>query len=186
MIWSPPVADDRYVAESAWERAVLDECPFHPRGQCGLERLGSYPRVHPAGTRIARFWCPLERASISLLPTFLAARVPSTLDEIESVIEAVETASIAAAAETMRPAEAEDAVTSVSAARWVRRRLRSVRAALIAIVTLVPELAGCTPTLGAIRVRLGITRVLVCLRVLAAPHLSGLAPPLGLGARGRR
>lgn len=186
--WFPPVADDRYVADRAWERAVLDACPFHPGGGCGLERHGSYPRVHPPGARVPRFHCPLEGATISLLPAFLAARLPATLDQIEQVIDIVEgAASIAAAAEEARPADTgRRAVTSISAARWLRRRLRPITAALLAIVTLVPELAGCASTLAAIRGRLGITRVLVALRELASAHLGALAPPLGLCARGGR
>lgn len=187
LAWFPPVADDRYVADRAWECAVLDECPFHPGGGCGLERHGSYPRVHPPGARVPRFHCPLEGATISLLPAFLAARLPTTLDEIEQVIDVVERAStVAAAADALRPADAERAVTSISAARWLRRRLRPITAALLAIVTLVPELAGCAPTLAAIRTRLGITRVLVALRELASAHLGSLAPPLGLCPRGGR
>jgi hypothetical protein len=182
-----PIADERYVAERAWERAVLGECPFHPEGGCGAVGHGSYPRVHPPGTRVARFWCAIAGRSISLLPAFLAARLSNTLDEIEAVIDAVETASsIAAAADVVRPADAEDAVTSISAARWVRRRVAAVRAAVLALVTLVPELAGCTTTLAAVRTRLGKGRVLVTLRELGCAHVSAIGPPLGLSNRGGR
>lgn len=122
-----------------------------------------------------------------MLPAFLAARLSATLEEIEEIIDVVESASsVAAAAEALRPDDDDDAVTSISAARWVRRRVRPIAAALLAIVTLVPELAGCTPTLAAIRAHLGIERVLVHLRDLARPHLGSLAPPLGLRARGGR
>lgn len=185
--WIAPVADDRYVADRAWEHAVLDKCPFHPGGGCGVERHGSYPRVHPRGARVPRFRCPVQGTTISLLPTFLAARLSSTLDEVEAVVDAVaEAGSIAAGAEALRPADAPRAVTSISAARWVRRRLRAVRAALLAVVTLAPELVGCAPTLEAIRTRLGVRRVLVVLRTLVSAHLGALAPPLGLCARGGR
>lgn len=186
-VWFPPIADDRYVADRAWEHAVLDECPFHPGGGCGLERHGSYPRVRPEGARVARFRCPIQRETISLLPAFLAARFSATLDEVEHVVDSAERASsVAAAADALRPAEDEHAVTSISATRWVRRRRRPVVAALVAIVTLVPELAGCTLTLAAIRARLGVERVLVTLRQLARVHLGALAPPLGLCARAGR
>ena len=187
MTWFPPNADDRYVPDRVWECAVLDECPFHPAGGCGLERHGSYPRVHPAGARVARYRCPVRGQTISMLPAFLAARLPSTLDEIERAVDIAESApSLAAAANTARPEDADDAVTSISAARWLRRRTRPIAAALLALVTLVPELFGCTPTLAAIRARLGIERVLVGLRDLARDHLHALAPPLGLRARGGR
>lgn len=187
LTWNPPVADDRYVAECAWERAVLGECPFHPGGGCGARGHGSYPREHPAGVRVPRFLCPVLGVTISLLPAFLACRLPATLDEVESVIDLVEREpSVAAAAEVARPATDEQAVTSISAARWVRRRLRPVVAVLLALVTLLPALAGCVPTLAAIRERLGVTRVLVTLRQVAAEHMQALAPPLGLCARAAR
>jgi len=186
-VWISPIADERYVSDCAWECAVLDQCPFHPAGGCGLLRHGSYPRARPAGARVARFLCPLRGETISLLPTFLASRLPATLDEIEAVIEAVEAApSIAVAAETTRPADAGRAVTSISAARWVRRRLHPILAALLALVTLLPELWGCAPTLAAIRLRLGQPRALVALRELGRAHLRALSPPLGLHARAGR
>ena len=56
----------------------------------------------------------------------------------------------------------------------------------LALVTLLPELADCAPTLAAIGARLGVTRVLVALRALARSHLGSLSPPLGLCARGGR
>ena len=165
----------------------MDECPFHPGGGCGLARHGSYLRVHPAGVRVARFLCPVRGETISLLPSFLASRLSGTLDEVQAVVDAVETSpSIACAAEAMRPADEVRAVTSISAVRWVRRRLRPIVAALVALVTLVPELWGCTPTLAAIRVRLGQARVLVVLRKLGRAHLHALSPPLGLCARAGR
>jgi hypothetical protein len=186
-VWFSPIADDRYVADRGWERAILDQCPFHPAGGCGLARHGSYRRVHPAGVRVARFLCPQRGETISLLPAFLASRLSATLAEVEEVLDAVEAApSIAGAAETLRPADDERAVTSISAARWVRRRLRPILAALVSLVTLVPELWGCAPTLGAIRARLGQARVLVALRALGRAHLRALSPPLGVHARAGR
>lgn len=181
------MADERYVADQGWKRAVLVGCPFHPKGDCGVSPHGSYPRVAPAGVRVARFYCPRAAATISLLPSFLAARFRGTLDEIEEVIDAVERApSMVAAAEHLRPADAPRAVTSISAMRWVRRRMKAVRAALLALVTLVPELFGCAATLRAMRIQLGVERVLVKLRALAASSMHSLSPPLGLSTRGRR
>lgn len=181
-------ADERYVSDCVWERVVLRGCPFHPNGGCGVERLGSYPRVHPAGARIARFWCRLAGASISVLPAFLASRFRSTLDEIEAVVVAVESgATVEQTADNARPAEDEHAVTLPSAVRWVRRRLHAVRAALLALLTLMPDtFEGCTPTLHAMGQRLGARRVLVTLRSVASAHLGAIGPPLGLRARGGR
>src|SRR5688500_5539209 len=109
--WKVPVADDRYVADRVWERAELCACPMHPEGGCDVQRLGPYGRVAPAGVRVARWWCPVARRSISLLPTFLAARLSGTLDEAEAVVAAVEEAGgVTAALEAVHPAEAEGAI----------------------------------------------------------------------------
>jgi hypothetical protein len=180
--------DEQYIAERGWERAVLDVCPFHAAGGCGVSRHGSYPRVHPAGVRVARFLCAVAGRTISLLPAFLASRMPGTLDEIERVVDIAERSpSIAAASEVARPDDDDDAVTSISAMRWVRRRVRPIRAALLALITLLPDVLGeCEPSLRAIRARLGVEQVLVALRAIAIDHLRALAPPLGLCARERR
>jgi hypothetical protein len=185
ILWKEMTAADRYVADREWERAVLYQCPVHPRGGCGLRKLGTYLRVAPAGARVARFWCPLARVSISLLPAFLAARLSGTLDEVEAVVHAVEQAgAVAAAVEAVHPAGAARAIGTVCAMRSIRRRLRAVRAALLAIVTLMPErFAGVVPTLGAMRAVLGTDRVLVTMRDLAQRHLGALPTPLGFRAR---
>lgn len=183
--WKVPVADDRYVADRVWERAQLFACPFHPDGGCGVQRLGTYERVLPAGTRVARWWCPVSRKSISLLPSFLAARLSGTLDEVEAVVSAVEqSGSLCEAVESVHPAEAEDAIGLQSALRSMRRRVRAVRAALLAIITLMPDpFVGTAPTISALRSVLSTDRVLVTLRELAAAHLPAMPAPLGFGAR---
>lgn len=178
------VADEAYVSRRAWEYAILDECPFHPAGGCGVGPHGSYPRVWPAGCRIPRFWCPLAGASISLLPESLAAGITGSLDAIEDAADAVETHGLAGAVEVVLPGDAAGAVGLVSAMRWLRRRARWVRSILLALVTLLADrFAGVAPTLVAVRTALGVDRVLVALRTLAAPHLSALAHPFGLRPR---
>lgn len=183
--WKSPVADDRYVADRAWERAELCACPLHPEGGCGLQRLGTYGRMSPAGTRVARWWCPAARKSISLLPAFLAARLPGTLDEVEAVVAAVEQAGgVTAALEAVHPAEAENAIGLQGALRSMRRRVSAVHAALLAIITLMPErFAGTMPTIEGLRMALSTDRVLVALREFASRHLPALPPPLGFAAR---
>ena len=178
-------AADRYVADREWERAILCECPFHPQGGCGVRKLGTYRRVEPEGTRVARYWCPREGASISLLPAFLAARMRGTLDAVEAAVLAVEqTGSIAAAVERVHPADAVTPIGLVCAQRSIRRRLQAVRAALLAVVTLLPErLSGTDPTIAALREALGVPRVLVAVRDLIGRHLSALPTPLGFRTR---
>jgi len=180
-----PVDGDRYVSERAWESAILCACPFHPEGGCGLERLGSYPRVAPPGVRVPRWWCPKQRASVSLLPPFLAARFSGTVDAVEEVVAAVEAAgSVSAAVDVVCPPDIEDAVQLEGALRWIRRRVRAVRAALLAIATLMPErFAGVAPTIAAFREALAVDKVLVVVRGLVERHLRALPSPLGFRAR---
>jgi len=130
-----------YVTREAWREARLSHCPLHPRGGCGFARHGSYERKTPAGTRIARWYCPQGHRTFSLLPDHLAARFPGTLSEIESVVATVEQASsLETAADTLR----SDPVTLPSAVRWVRRRVAPVRTLLTIVVGLFPRwLLGC-------------------------------------------
>ena len=185
LLWKCPFTDEQYVTQRAWEGAILDRCPFHPDGGCGLEELGSYSRVEPVGVRVPRWWCPKQRASISLLPSFLAARLQGTLAAVEHVVASVEAAGgISAAVDVVHPPDAEEPVGLVGALRSIRRRVRAVRAALVAIATLLPEhFAGVRPTLSAFRAALGGNAVLVRLRELAERHLDALPTPLGFRAR---
>lgn len=188
MFWKCPLTDERYVAQRAWEGAILDRCPFHPEGGCGIEKLGSYARVEPAGARIPRWWCPKQRESISLLPSFLAARLRGTLAAVERVVATVEAAGGASAAvDEVHPPGAEEPIGLAGALRSIRRRVQAVRSALIAIATLLPErFAGVLPTLAAFREALGVEPVLVVLREVAVRYLGSLPAPLGFRARGAR
>lgn len=185
LFWKCPLTDERYVTQRAWEGAVLDGCPFHPEGGCGLERLGSYRRVEPPGAQIPRWWCPKQRQSISLLPSFLAARLPGTLADVERVVAMVEAAGgVSAAVDAVHPPDAQKPVGLPGALRSIRRRVRAVRAALTAIATLLLDrFAGVPPTLAAFRQVLGGGGVLVRLRELAERHLGALPTPLGFRAR---
>ena len=69
-----------YVTREAWREARLSRCPLHPRGGCGFARHGTYERKTPAGTLIARWYCPQ-----GLLPDHLAARFPGTLSAAPGV-----------------------------------------------------------------------------------------------------
>jgi hypothetical protein len=136
--------------------------------------------------RVARLRCPRARVTISLLPDFLAARLSGTLAEVERAVEAAEAGSCEEVVSRIRPGDEERAVTLPSALRWLRRRVLPVRGALLALVTLLPELFGCAPTLAAVRERLGVSEALVALRARAADSLPVVAAPLGFRARARR
>jgi hypothetical protein len=137
--------------------------------------------------QVARFLCVTRGGTISLLPGFLAARVTGTLDAVEEAVAVAEGAPTrAAAAETLRPDDEDNAVTTISARRWLMRRVRWVGGVLATLTTLLPQLMGTAPTVAAVRARLGTTSALVALRALAAEHLGALPAPVGLAPRGRR
>ena len=166
-----------YVTREAWREARLSHCPLHPRGGCRFAGHGTYERKRPAGTLIARWYCPQGHCTFSLLPDHLAAGFPGTLSEIERVVATVEQASsLETAADTLR----SDPVTLTSAVRWVRRRVAPVRALLTIVVGLLPQsLLGCAPTMTAVRERWACPQVLMTLREQASAHLQALARPLG-------
>ena len=125
--------------------------------------------------RIPRWYCPPAHETFSLLPDCLASRFPGELADLERVVAHVERArSIEAAADVLRPD-----VDLPSAVRWVRRRLTLVRATLLAVVTLLPELGGHPPRLGAVRTALATDHALVTLRDRAAALLPSMPRPLG-------
>jgi hypothetical protein len=132
--------------------------------------------------RIARYYCPTARETFSLLPDCLASHFPGALEAIEHVVATVETArSVEAAADVLRPD-----ITLPSAVRWVRRRLTPIRHALLAIVTLRPDLFTGDAQLTAVRLALATPSALVALRTHAAPHLTILPTPLGFHRRSAR
>ena len=142
-----------YVKAEAWQHARLESCPLCPPGQCRLARHGTYQRKVPAPARVARFYCPTTHTTIGLLPDFYASRLRGTLPALEEAVAQAEQApSVEAAANALRPAEADDAVTLPTALRWVRRRLAMVRATLTTVRGLFPTLlARCQLTVRSFR-----------------------------------
>ncbi len=177
-----------YVSQRAWQQASLACCPLHPKGGCGFARHGTYPRVSPPGTRVARWYCRRGHRTFSLLPDCLAARLSGTLSEVEAVVRAVEQApSQEAACQGLRPD-----IELPGVLRWARRRIQAVQAALQALKGLLPECFPCAPTLGAFAICLGVSEVLLALRPIGEPFLQNLPSPLGFhprrapgGGRGR-
>jgi hypothetical protein len=187
------LSGEEYVTRELWREARLDRCPLHPRGGCGFASHGTYLRKRPAGTYIARWYCPLGHQTFSLLPDHLAARFPGTLSEIEQVVAAAERASsVQACADELRL----DPVSLPSAIRWVRRRLNRVRPLLPIVVAIVPQhLQGCAPTIEAVHERLVVESAsdsvaawetgsaLERLRDLLSVHLAALPTPVGFRHR---
>ena len=168
-----------YVRREAWKEAALERCPLHPEGGCGFRKNGTYPRKHPEGTKIARWYCFVGHQTFSFLPDCLSARLPGTLKQVEDVIDKVEKAR-----------SQEDAVQRLrldiflpGALRWVRRRILPIRSALTLLIDLIPSLfAACDPTLTSFYCVLNARPVLLELRQLAGPFLQVLPPPLGFGS----
>jgi hypothetical protein len=132
--------------------------------------------------RVARWYCRDAHETFSLLPDCLAAHLVGSLDEVEQVVVRAEgSASVEGAASALRPD-----IDLPGAVRWVRRRLRGVRGALLALLTLMPARLGTKAELGAVRAELSTERALVVLREIGAPHLSSLVRPLGFRPPGKR
>ena len=193
------LSPEQYGAQRAWEKASLERCPLHSTGTCSFTRHGTYLRKRPFFLKIARYYCPEGHTTFSLLPDFFAAKLPGTLDELEHVVITVEqTTSFEAAAEEVRPPETWesedydessgvcDPITLEATKRWVKRRFVLVRAALLALAALMPELVGTETSLVGIRDRLKTESALLTLRQRANSHLSVLPPPLGFGQPSNR
>lgn len=118
---------EEYIAHQEWRLEELVRCPLHAPGKCSFARHGTYRRATPTGMRVARWYCPQGHQTFSLLPDFMAARLPGLLVSVDAALVASQTSpSIEAAADELRA----DDVTLPSALRWLRRRICRVREAI--------------------------------------------------------
>lgn len=165
-----------YVADKQWRFATLAACPWHPAGGCGFCRHGTYERVRPRGTLIARWYCPRARRTISALPDCLASHFSGTLADLEAMVLAVEQApSRAVAAEQLRTE-----IELPGALRYLDRLCRAVHGALTTIRGLEPErFAAVAPTLMGFAAVLSDGSVLTPLRMWVARYLPHLPAPFG-------
>jgi len=171
------LTEKEYRDQQAWNNVRLDCCPFHPDGGCGVSRHGTYPRKFPYYCLVARWYCPKEHRTISMLPDFFASRFPGTLDEVEHVVNVAEQAtSQEQAAELLRPD-----ITLPSGLRWLRRRLQYVLEILNILTGLL--CTECPADLTSFRQKYGVRRVLSFLRSLCSEHLQSLPPIVGFGPR---
>jgi hypothetical protein len=180
------LTSEDYVRQKGWRQASLDRCPLHPGGGCGFARHGTYTRVKPVGTQVARWYCPTGKTSFSLLPDCLASRLAGSLDAVEAVVATVEAKVAAGSSIETAAGEIRPDIDLPGAVRWVRRRLGAVRMVLLAMLTLMPGRFGSEARLGLVREVLGTKQVLVRLREIGARHLGSLVGPVGFGARLRR
>ena len=172
-----PTTSDEYVAGKLWQLATLTHCPWHPAGGCGFCRHGTYERVRPPGTLIARWYCRQARHTVSALPDCLASHYSGTLADLEATVRAVEQApSLMAAADSVRTD-----IELPGALRYLRRLCQAVYQALGVIRGLEPARFAAAPlTLRGFAAALpGCRSVLMALRELASGHLGLLPTPLG-------
>lgn len=126
--------------------------------------------------RVSRWYCATAQMTFSLLPDCLAARLSGSLDEVERAVVAAESVGVAAAVRNLRCEQVE----LPAAQRWLHRRRRGVRAAVLSLMTALPGRLGSEPELVAMRGVLGTERALVALREVGSGLLQSLPPPLGL------
>lgn len=176
------LTSEEYVSQRAWRKASLDGCPLHPSGGCGVARHGTYERLEPPGTRIARWYCRKGQTTFSLLPDCLASHLSGSLSQLEADMDAVEHApSVEKAAGALR------SIGLPGAVKWTWRRLGMIGGLLTTLIGLMPErFASCAPTLASFGAALDATDVLVTLRAVCAAHLAHLPTPLGFAHRKKR
>ncbi len=176
--YATDLSAEEYVTKQAWKDAKLDICPLHPGGGCDFARHGTYIRKVPVGTKIARWYCPDGHQTFSLIPDCLSSRLSGSLNDLEAVIDAVESSPSqnAAADKTRLDIELPGAL------RWIRRRLFLVKITLTTLISSCPFLfAGCRPTILCFRSTFNYEKILSRLRGLADLNLYCLPPPVGFG-----
>ena len=69
------LGSEEYVKQKAWQHACVGHCPLHRNGGCSMVRQGTYDRVKPHVTRVARWHCPGSHCTFSLLSGRLVSRL---------------------------------------------------------------------------------------------------------------
>ena len=175
------LTSEEYVKRNGWQFATLERCPLHPKGGCGFARHTPYARVEPPGAFVARYYCPTAHVTFSLLPDCLAARLSSTLAEVE---QAAATMASGAGTQAELASKLRPEIGVQGALRWARRRVVAVSVALVALKGLLPDVfAERQPTLEDFRDALGVAQVLPRARELAGKQVSSVPCPVGLGHR---
>ena len=192
-----------YVRMKAWKDFVVCRCLIHPDRDCGFSYHGTYDRVTPKGTKIARFLCHTEKKTFSMLPDCFSSRLTGTLIEIETVVLMVEKAEVRDAGRG-KPSTMENVMLSsldlASAAdeldvsqnlydlaldfRWLKRRVDYVCKILSNVINLFPEkFKNHRPSLTSFRSVLGDGPILVRLRCEAESKIHEIPLPVGLNPR---
>ncbi len=167
-----------YIKLSGWQNARLKTCPINPGGNHRLHRHGTYARKYPDGMRVARYYCRICRTTFSLLPTFMAAGCPGTLDDIETVVLAYEECGTVNG--SLQRVRAGHGSTARAQRRWLQRRIGAVQLLLATVKGLFPELYyEVDPTLASFRHKGPPVHILVILRIQCESWLQTLPRPVG-------
>jgi len=171
---------EEHISQKAWRNASFWPGPLLPASRGGWRRHGTYERKRPAGLRIGRWYNRDQHVTVSLIPDFAAARVSSSLAEIEDVAMEVERARARGmSVERIAGALRRD-IELPGAMRWVRRRVHWVDVALRTLKGLAADkLAGCALIVEAFRLRLGTGCVVVRAREMAAGNIARFPAPVG-------
>ena len=174
------LTSEEYVERKAWLEATPPPCPLHKQGTaCTLRPHGTYACKTPAGMRVRRFRCPQSGATVSLLPTCLAARMPGALATVEEVVRATEQPGWPQPG-TERELHPSQFIGLAGVRRWIRRRVHGVQACLTTLAGLLPDRFGqLEPTLDAFGTALSTDAVLVSVRSAVAERLQQLPSPVG-------
>lgn len=173
-----PVRD--YIKQSGWQNARLKTCPANPSGTCRLHRHGTYARKYPDGMRIARYYCRSCRMTFSLLPAFMAAGCPGTLDDIEKAVLVHE--DCGTVSQALKHVRANHHGDIRAQRRWLQRRMAAVHLLLATVKGLFPDLySDVAPTLASFRQNGLPANTLMTLRIRCEPWLGSLPRPVGFG-----
>ena len=179
-----PLSIRAYMKQSGWPNARLKTCPINPGGNDRLHRHGTYARKYPDGMRVARSYCRSCRKTFSLLPTFMAAGCPGTLDDIEKVVLVYEEwGTLNGSLQRVRAGHGN---TARAQRRWLQRRIVAVHLLLATAKGLFPALYGdVDPTLASFRHKGPPANTLVILRIQCEPWLQTLPRPVGFHCKKR-
>lgn len=169
---------EQYINAEQWGNAKF--WPRELRPGAGFRRHGTYGRRKPNGLRVARWYNRDKHLTVSALPDFAAARVSSSLAEIEDIVADVEQASGEMSFEHIAGNLRRD-IGLPGAMRWVRRRMLWVSVALTTLRGLAADkLTGCALSVEQFRLRLGTECVLARAREIATRNLARFPAPVGL------
>jgi len=176
-----PGASEQYVTGQLWHFARLTHCPWHQQGGCGFSRHGSYARVKPAGTRIARWYCPKARRTVSAIPDFLCSHRSGTLSELETlVLDAEQAPNVTRACDVWRLD-----INLPGAIRFIQRQIDDVHQTLHLARGLLPQYFEKACTLGDFAQSFDAPFVLIALRHTLCRYLQQLPCPVGFNPQRR-